>query len=117
MAKVATTKNAIKKNTIRDMKQLGTYKEEYDQIIDVYSDICEQYFKAVKDFKDGGEQYEVPTGTGSMKKSAIVSTMEQLRKDIITYSDRLCLNPKSNQNTIVEAPNKSSLADVLSKFG
>ena len=30
-----------------------------------------------------------------MKKAPIVATLESLRKDIATYSDRLCLNPKA----------------------
>lgn len=95
MAKKATTKETIAKNTIRDMKNLGTYKPEYDPLIDVYADILSQYLRANKEFEEGGYKYETTTAAGGTKKSAIVATLENLRKDLVIYSDRLCLNPKS----------------------
>ncbi|WP_225230283.1 P27 family phage terminase small subunit [Ureibacillus galli] len=98
MAKKATTKETIAKNTIRDMKNLGTYKPEYDPLIDVYADIFSQYLRANKEFEESGYRYETETAAGGTKKSAIVATLENLRKDLLAYSDRLCLNPKSLKN-------------------
>lgn len=50
-----------------------------------------------------------------MKKSPVVATLESLRKDILAYSDRLCLNPKSfdslGQST--KPPPRSRLEEVL----
>ena len=34
-------------------------------------------------------------GVVNEKKSPLVQTLETLRKDILSYSDRLCLNPKA----------------------
>ena len=53
---------------------------------------------------------------GGAKKAPIVATLESLRKDILAYSDRLCLNPKSLENVTAEKTSKSTLARVLSKL-
>lgn len=113
MAKPATTKDTIKKNTIRDMKALGVYKKEYDPIIDVYADLLSQYIRANKEFEKGGYKYESETAAGGIKKSAIVATLENLRKDLLAYSDRLCLNPKAIQSVTTDAPKISKLAQAL----
>jgi len=109
-------KDSIKKATIKDMKSLGTYRQEYNRLIDIYAGLVHQYMQAVADFEASGRQYEVPTGTGSTKKSGIVSTMENLRKDILAYSDRLCLNPRSLEQVTTETANQSKLASVLSEL-
>lgn len=97
MAGRAITKETIKKNTIEQMKELGVYKAEYDAIIDIYSEMMEQYNRLTKEFRDKKYKYSESTMQGGEKKAPIVSTLESLRKDILQYSDRLCLNPKANQ--------------------
>ncbi|HWL11852.1 MAG TPA: P27 family phage terminase small subunit [Ureibacillus sp.] len=111
MAKKATTKETLAKNTIRDMQNLGTYKPEYDPLIDVYADILSQYLRANKEFEESGYQYETETAAGGTKKSAIVATLENLRKDLLAYSDRLCLNPKSLN---IEPPKNNNKEDGVS---
>jgi len=115
MAKVPT-QETVKRATIRDMKKLGIHKPEYNRLIDVYAGLVHQYLAAVDKFKKGGCQYETETAAGNPKKSGIVSTMENLRKDILAYSDRLCLNPKALETITVESAGKSKLASVLSKL-
>lgn len=114
MAKVIATQETIKRKTITDMKALGVHKLQYNRLIDIYAGLVHQYLLALKEFEDGGYQYETETAAGGMKKSGLVSTLENLRKDILQYSDRLCLNPKSFENITVEAEKKSKLASVLS---
>ncbi|WP_328701100.1 P27 family phage terminase small subunit [Aquibacillus kalidii] len=97
MSKKIPTKRQIRNTTIKDMKSLGIYKEEYNPIIDIYVDVFKQYLEAEKLFEESGYQYETTTGAGGTKKSAIVATLENLRKDYLAYSDRLCLNPQSNK--------------------
>lgn len=106
----------IRKSVISDMKKLGTYKEEYNIVISIYSDLLTQYHKATQEFIASGYQYETETAAGGTKKSAIVATLESLRKDILAYSDRLCLNPKSLESITVEDKRKSVLASVLSSL-
>ncbi len=116
MARVPT-KETIKRATIRDMKKLGTHKKEYNRLIDIYSGLVHQYLKAVAEFEESGCEYEVPTGTGSTKKAPMVAMIETLRKDILQYTDRLCLNPKSLETVTTENASRSKLADVLSELG
>lgn len=117
MSKIATTKQSIQKNTIQKMKDLGHYREEYDDLIGVYSDLLEQYLQATKEFKEGGFQYETETSAGTLKKSAIVNILENPRKDLVIYSDRLMLNPKMNYNKQVTQEEESPLAKILKSMG
>ncbi|OEH52960.1 terminase [Oceanobacillus sp. E9] len=105
---------SIKDKIVRDMEGLGTYKPEYDAVITIYADLLAQYNQANQEFIESGYQYETKTAAGGTKKSAIVATLENLRKDIIAYSDRLCLNPKSVETVTTESKGKSKLASVLS---
>lgn len=115
MAKVPT-KETIKRRTISDMKKLGVHKSQYNRMIDIYSELVFQYLKMNQEFEDDGYPYESYTAAGGAKKSPIVATLESLRKDILAYSDRLCLNPKSLETVTAETENKSTLAGVLSKL-
>lgn len=115
MAK-APTKETVKRRTIADMKALGIYKPEYNRLIDIYAELVEQYWKLTEEFKRSGYKYEVSTDQGGSKKAPIVATLEGLRKDILAYSDRLCLNPKSLETVTAETTQKSKLAQVLSEL-
>lgn len=107
-------KEKIKKQTISEMKKLGVYKKQYNRIIEIYTDLVVQYSTLTKEFEDGGYVCEVDTAQGGSKKAPLVATLETLRKDILAYSDRLCLNPKSMEAVTPDNKgNKSSLADVL----
>lgn len=99
------------------MKELGTHKPQYNRIIEIYSDMIYQYLLALEEFEESGYQYETETAAGGTKKSAIVATLENLRKDILAYSDRLLLNPKSLDSIKLEKGKGSSLAQMLSELG
>lgn len=118
MAGKAVLKDTIKKNTIADIKELGIYKAEYEPIIDIYCEMREQYERLTKEFKDSKYKYKEYTSEGGTKKAPIVATLESLRKDILQYSDRLCLNPKSNQEEKGKrkAKKQSPLASALSSI-
>ncbi|WP_404466550.1 P27 family phage terminase small subunit [Planococcus rifietoensis] len=113
MAKIPT-KETIKRRTITDMKELGIHKPQYNRLIDIYSELVFQYLQLNEEFEKEGYQYESYTAAGGAKKSPIVATLETLRKDILAYSDRLCLNPKSLETVSAEQEGKSKLAGVLS---
>lgn len=112
MARVPT-KETIKRRTIADMKELGVHKPQYNRLVDIYSELVYQFLKLNDEFEREGYQYESYTAAGGAKKSPIVATLESLRKDILQYSDRLCLNPKSLENVTAETGKKSLLASVL----
>ncbi|MNW45143.1 hypothetical protein D3C74_223980 [compost metagenome] len=98
------------------MKALGIHKPQYNRIIDIYAELVFQYNTLTKEFEEGGYRYEVSTDQGGAKKSPILASLETLRKDILAYSDRLCLNPKSLETVTVEKKGKSALAAALSEL-
>jgi len=85
----------VKERVIANMKGLGVYKAEYDDIIIIYCDLLADYQRARERFAESGYQYETETAAGGTKKSAHFAALENLWKNILMYSDRLCLNPKS----------------------
>ncbi|MFD1885589.1 P27 family phage terminase small subunit [Paenibacillus wenxiniae] len=115
MTKVPT-KETIKRRTIEDMKTLGVHKPQYNRVVDLYSELVHQFLMLNKKFEDEGYEYESYTAAGGAKKAPIVATLESLRKDILAYSDRLCLNPKSLETVTVEQQGKSVLAAALSSM-
>lgn len=117
---MAKTKRAVENEVKRKMKELGTYKKEYDQIIKIYAGMLFQYQIFEQQFEESGfritEQYTNKAGATNERKVPLLTAMESLRKDIAAYSDRLCLNPKALDNVTAEKNGKSTLASVLSKL-
>lgn len=115
MPKIAG-KKTIRDQTVKDMKALGTYKPEYSRIIEIYAQIMAEYNQITKDFEENGYKIEVNTDQGGSKKSPTLSALEVLRKDILAYSDRLCLNPKALETVTIEKSKSSKLAAALEKM-
>lgn len=115
MAAPATTKATIKNQTVRDMKKLGVYRPEYDRIVDIYAGLWEQYHRLMKEYDTGkGYRYATTTSDGGAKKSPLVNTIEAVRRDILAYSDRLCINPKAERECKQPSDAKrSKLEEVL----
>jgi len=103
--------------TVARMQSLGTYREEFDVEIGIYSELVEQYNNAIEDWKNyGGAEIEIEN-SGRVSKSPYVRAMEALRKDIVVYSDRLGLNPKALRGMDVEPQDAGkSLIDVLDRI-
>ncbi len=103
----------IHENTVKNMKKLNTYRVEYEPIIDIYAELCHQYQRLTSEWKKSKYSYSDRTAAGGGKKSPLVSTIESLRKDILAYSDRLCLNPKSMMEDKPKKPKKKSRMDSV----
>lgn len=92
------TKDSIRDTVIQNMTRIGTYKVEYDQLIDIYVGMLYQYRLFEKEYEESGykltEEYTNKAGATNERKVPIYTAMESLRKDIATYSDKLKLNPK-----------------------
>lgn len=103
--------------TIQQMKSLGTYKEEFDEIIEIYAGLLHQYKTFEKRFEDSGyvieEEYTNKAGATNMRKVPLYTAMESLRKDLANYSDRLGLNVKSLEGISVDKVKTSKLEEVL----
>ena len=115
MAKPVTAKS-IKSKVIKQMKELGTYRKEFDMIIDIFSGMLFQYQKLAQDYADMGypvtDVYVHKAGAENERKVPILTAMEILRKDILSYSNQLMMNPKS-LGEVVEQDNGSVLTEVL----
>lgn len=92
------TKTGWAKKTKASMMALGTYKEEYKPLIDIYAFMLETMDDYMKDPPEDERRIEI------------------LRKDIITYSDRLRLNPKSSEVVEVKIETKDRLEQALDKM-
>lgn len=118
--KMAKTKKAFISEIKRQMKSLGTYKKEYDRMIEIFAGMLHQYYVFEEQFAESGykitELYTNKAGATNERKTPLYTAMESLRKDIATYSDRLCLNPKALESITIEQQNKSKLAQVLSEL-
>ena len=117
---MARQKNTIKRQVIDHMKKLGIYKKEYRVTIDVFVDMLYQYEVFTEQFEEQGcnveEAYTNKAGATNMRKTPIYGALEKMRMDISTYSNLLCLNPKSFENVTAESGSKSKLASVLDRL-
>lgn len=113
----AKNKHYIRAET--DMKNLGIFKPEFVPMIEVYSQLMTQYDALTSAFRRSKYKYEVNTSTGS-KKAPIVTTLETLRKDILTYANVLGLTPmgllKTNDKAFATVK-KSGLEKALEDIG
>lgn len=75
------------------MRALGTYKEEFEPIIEIYAGLKEQYDILFERFLDSDYKFSETSKNGT-KKAPIVTTLESLRKDIMSYAQQLGLTPK-----------------------
>lgn len=89
MAKAKTHKTKTRKI----MRDLGTYKQEFEPVIEIYAELKEQYDFLTEKFIQEGFRFSEETQTGT-KKAPIVTTLESLRKDILSYARDLGLTPQ-----------------------
>ena len=117
---MALKKKTIEKHIIDEMKSLGIYKPEYEKTIKIFVGMLHQYQVFEEQFEASGykitEEYTNKAGATNERKVPLYTAMESLRKDILAYSDRLCLNPKSLETVTAETEQKSKLAQVLSEL-
>ena len=76
-----------------DMKNLGTYKVEFEPIMEIYVQLREQYDILTATYRASGYAYDETTQNGT-KKAPIVTTLEALRKDILAYAAQLGLTAR-----------------------
>lgn len=105
----AIKKETIKKNTVAELKKLGIFKPEYDRVIEVYADICEQYLAVKKQMTESSYAVRSPTAI----------SLENLRRDVLSYATQLGLTPAGLKKIVgeVKAEKKSKLDEALKKYG
>lgn len=113
-------KATIEKQIINRMKELGIYKIEYKNTVDILVGMMHQYENFIEQFEASGyqitEEYTNKAGATNERKTPLLSAIEKLRMDIATYLNMLCLNPKSFQSITPDTNKKSGLASILSEL-
>lgn len=84
------------------MKNMGTYRVEYDETIRICAELLSQRESIKKMLND--EDY--------VERTPGVITVEKLRTDIAKYLDMLCLSPKVFEKTTVKEKPKTSKLDA-----
>lgn len=117
---MARNKSEIKNQVIESMESLGIFKPEYAPTIKVFVDMLHQYEVFTEEFESGGYEVQEPytnkAGATNMRKTPVYAAIEKLRMDLSTYSNLLCLNPKSIENITAETQTTSKLASVLDRL-
>lgn len=114
------TANYIRKATVKNMKSLGTYRKEFDHLINIYSNMLYQYIlyeeeHAANDYKVA-DIYVNKAGAENLRKLPLINVMETLRKDILSYSDKLMLNPKALGEVIAQDTG-GTILDIMNRLG
>lgn len=114
------TANYIRKATVKNMKSLGTYRKEFDHLINIYANMLYQYIlyeeeHAANDYKVA-DIYVNKAGAENLRKLPLINVMETLRKDILTYSDKLMLNPKALGEVIAQDTG-GTILDIMNRLG
>lgn len=114
------TANYLKKATIKNMKALGTYRKEFDHLINIYANMLYQYILYEEEHAANGykfaDWYVNKAGAENLRKLPIINVMETLRKDILSYSDKLMLNPKALGEVIAQDTG-GTILDIMNRLG
>lgn len=113
----------IFKQTIDDMKSLGTYKVEFSPTITRYAEMRIQYKMLMGKWYESGctiaEDYTNKAGATNARKTAIYLALETLRSDLTNLENILGLTPaglKKINDKSINAKKESTLAKALSKI-
>lgn len=102
------TEETIYKDTIAQMKQLKTYNYAFNRLVRIYAGMVRQYYEALKVWEEEGSPISTPSASNSTKKHPALDQIEKLRKDILSYSNQLMLNPKSQRDSETKPEEKTS---------
>jgi phage terminase small subunit len=86
-----------KKKIVSDMKTIGTYKPEFNRVIDNLAKICEDMDTARSQFEKSGGSIVVKhtnkNGSTNLAKNPFFLAIEGLQQNILQYSRELGLTP------------------------
>lgn len=111
-----------KKRIISDMKSVGTYKQEFDKVIDNLAKIYEDMDAARGQFvKSGGSivvKHTNKNGSTNLVKNPFFLAIEGLQNNILQYNRELGLTPAglrkiTGENVQKEVTGESEFAKML----
>ena len=107
----------LRTDIVRKMKSVDTYNKSFDSVVDVYTDLLLQNKIASLEFAENSyrmtEEYTNKAGATNIRKTATYLALEGLRKDILSYSSQLGLNPRALDALDVKAEKVESKLDKL----
>lgn len=101
------------------MMALHTWKPEFYTAVRICADLMDQYDEINGKIVRGELRRFDLTDTGGTRKSAAVTTVECLRRDILSYLKELGLTTMSVKRLDAQEnlPDSNVLADALRRFG
>lgn len=75
------------------MRALGVYKPEFDEVIRRYRKVADEYAKIYSEYKKKSYPFVV-VGPQGAKKSPVFQVLESLRRDMLAMEDALGLTPR-----------------------
>src|SRR5574344_980268 len=114
-----------KNSIIENMKAVGTYKEEFTDIINSLANIYYDYDDACDKFIKSGSNFMIKhtnkSGATNIVKNPYYLVIEGLRQNILAYSRELGLTPaglkKINEKELIKNHKVSKLDRALDRFG
>lgn len=107
-------------DTIRDMKSLGTYREEFSPVVTRYAEMRVQFEILMDQWYRGGckitEKYTNKNGSTNDRKTALYQSIETLRREITDIENLFGLTPAGLQKIKkagLESKKTSMLAEAL----
>jgi murein L,D-transpeptidase YcbB/YkuD len=111
--------------TVRDMQQLNTYKDEFSPVIVRYAEMRVQLELLMERWYQTGclitEEYTNKAGATNNRKTALYQSIEGLRKEIFDMENALGLTPSGLKRLYGDGVQKqaapSKLEEALNRFG
>jgi hypothetical protein len=110
----------IFEQTVSDMKNLGTYKQEFSPAITRYAEMRMQFENIMRQWYDEGckvtEEYTNKAGATNIRKTALYLSIEGMRREMTELENLFGLTPaglKKIKQKGLETGKKSKLAEAL----
>lgn len=91
-------KRKIYSKTKKSMKDVGTYRIEFDPIVERYAELRAQYQELNEQWYEDGckitEDYTNKAGATNKRKTALYLALETLRKELVEMENIFGLTPK-----------------------
>ena len=116
MAAKITQARTYEKKIKKAMESLGVQKPGFDIPIGILAQLLLDYQTIKTQFEEEGSQLSVRTADGGLKKNPTVAVLENLRKDILSYCDKLCITPKALKAEAEKAKEPSALEKAMSNL-
>jgi hypothetical protein len=114
----------IIKQVIEDMKDVGTYRKQFERTVRTYAEMSYDYKLLMRKFEESNDQfideYTNKSGATNAMTTAVYSEIKMIRKEMVTYESILGLTPaglkRINNEMDLKKKKASNLAKALSQL-